>query len=395
MGPDCFGVYVHFPYCRQRCPYCDFAVSVQPSVPHERYRDQVLAELAARAPLYAGRALVSIYFGGGTPSLWRPDCIAAVRRAVLATFPPRPGIEPEVTVEADPADLSDEVLLGLRAAGVNRLSLGVQSLTDRHLLRLGRQHDAAQARSAVARARAAGFANLSLDLMIGLPGQRWRELEEDLEGFLSLAPEHLSVYQLTVEPGTALAAAVRAGKVRMPGDARQAEAYQRAKLRLQEAGYQHYEISSYARGGGQDLRAVHNRLYWTLGEYLGLGVSAHSFRRLPDGGGERFANPRSTRQYLARAFVPALEPADDASLAYHERLEPEALARQGLWLGLRLLEGLSLDGFRQQHGYDPLLRHGDEIGRLLARGLLERSGDVLRLTSRGVLLADEVGVALV
>lgn len=401
-----FGVYVHFPYCRRRCPYCDFAVAARRTIPHARYQRQVQAEIADRAGLFAGRRAVSVYFGGGTPSLWAPESVAAVREAALRAFPPPAGVSPEVTLEADPTDLSREGLAALRAAGVTRLSLGVQSLRDERLRALGRLHSAAQALAAVAAARAAGFDNLSVDLMIGLPGQTREELAGELRGLLALAPEHLSLYQLTVEPRTAYAAAARTGALVLPPDEEQAALYQQVRETLDAAGYQHYEISSFARRDpdGRDLRAVHNRLYWTSGEYLGLGVSAHSFRRLGSGdggGGERFGNQRGVESHLklwaphAAAPPQRFTPCEGApGLGIYEHHDPEPLAREALWLGLRALDGLSCARFEEQHGYDPRQRHAQVLDRLVARGLLEVSGDRLCLSARGALFADEVGAAL-
>jgi oxygen-independent coproporphyrinogen-3 oxidase len=380
-----FGVYVHFPYCRRLCPYCDFAVAVRRSIPQARYEQAVLAELCARAPLFAGRRAVSVYFGGGTPSLWDAAHIDAVRAAALRAFPPPPGVDPEVTVECDPKDLDLAGLRALRQAGVTRLSLGVQSFSDRHLAQLGRLHRADEARAAIALAGEAGFDNLSVDLMIGLCGQTRAELDADLAEIVAAAPAHVSLYQLTVEPRTRLFLAVRDGKARLPDADTQAEFYTRVGEALGGAGYEHYEISSYARPG---RRAVHNRLYWTGGEYLGLGVSAHSFRRLQDGAGERLANPRATAAYLRLRWEAS--PAPD----FQETLPREALAREALWLGLRQIDGLSRRRFAAQHGLDPLALRGPEIERLVRRGLLEVGGDSLRLTPPGVLLADEVGAAL-
>lgn len=400
-----FGVYIHFPYCLQHCPYCDFAVAVRKQLPHERYLRAIRAELASKAALFADRAAVSIYLGGGTPSLWRPDCIAAAIAAVTDAFPPPPGCTPEITLECDPAGVPADTLRALRQAGVNRLSIGAQSLQSRHLVQLGRQHAPADVQAVVARARAAGFANLSLDLMIGLVDQQRGELDDDLQQVLALRPEHVSLYQLTIEPGTALAAAVRRGQCTAPTDEQQADAYDRVRAVL-DPSYEHYEISSFARRVSSDqpevdYRARHNRLYWTMGEYLGLGVSAHSFRRLPGGGGERFANQRGVESYLglwaaASAPPPALpKDANDAAaapgLALHEHRDPAALSREGLWLGLRALTGLSRQEFFATHGYDPLVRDGAQIAALVERGLLAVEGDLLRLTRRGALFADEVG----
>lgn len=397
-----FGVYLHFPYCQQRCPYCDFAVAVRRVIPHERSLRAVRSELFQKAPLFAGRRAVSVYFGGGTPSLWRPDCVAAALREVLAAFPPPAGITPEVTMECDPHGVSDEQLLALRQAGVNRLSIGAQSLQPRHLVRLGRQHQAGDVADLVQRARALGYDNLSLDLMIGLIEQRPDELADDLARLGALRPEHLSLYQLTIEPGTALAAQVRRAEVRAPDEGEQADAYDRVRQALCAAGYLHYEISSFARrepDGGRDLRAVHNRLYWTSGEYLGLGVSAHSFRRLPDGSGERFANDRGVESHL-KLWAPSdgsppgsFSLAAGPGLALYEHRSPDELAREALWLGLRALDGLSITRFRAGHGYDPRERHAEVLDRLVRRGLLEVSGDHLRLSPQGALFADEVGAA--
>ncbi|MFO0573041.1 MAG: radical SAM family heme chaperone HemW [Polyangia bacterium] len=402
-----FGVYIHFPYCQQRCPYCDFAVAVRQKIPHERYLRATRAELAAKAALFPDRRAVSVYFGGGTPSLWRPDCVAAALAEVLAAFPPAAGARPEVTLECDPHGVSDEQLAALRAAGINRLSIGAQSLQPRHLVSLGRQHQAGDVLDVVRRARALGYDNLSLDLMIGLIDQRPDELDDDLGRLVALRPEHLSLYQLTVEPGTALAARVRRAEVQPPDEGAQADAYDRVRTLLAAAGYLHYEISSFARrdpDGGRDLRAVHNRLYWTSGEYLGLGVGAHSFRRL-DGarGGERFGNDRGVESYLKLWAPPdaappaSFLPSESApGLGLYEHHDPEALAREALWLGLRALDGLSCARFAAVHGYDPRQRHAEPLARLAARGLLalDPDGDRLCLTARGALFADEVGASL-
>ena len=373
-----FGVYIHFPYCRKRCPYCDFAVHARARIPHEQYAAAVKKELADRAALFEGRRLVSIYFGGGTPGLWRADCLGDVLGAVRAAFG---GGELEVTVEANPDDLPREQLDGLRAAGVNRLSLGVQSLEPKHLASLGRTHARGEAERAVADARAAGFANLSLDLMFGMPSQTLTELESDLAGVLAMEPEHVSVYNLTIEDRTAFGGMQRAGLLSVPDSGVCAEMYERIDARLTAAGLGHYEISSWARPG---KRAVHNTLYWTGGEYLGLGCSAHSFRRLPDGGGERFSVARSVDEWLRAP-----------TLASRETLDAGALEREAVWLGLRFLDGIDRAAHARAHGVDPVAAHEAEVARLVAEGLVAVTPERLRLTPRGVLFADEVGARFV
>ena len=374
-----FGVYIHFPYCRKRCPYCDFAVHARARIPHEQYARAVERELADRASLFAGRRLASVYFGGGTPGLWRADCLGDVLAAVRAAFPADGDIE--VTVEANPDDLPREQLDGLRQAGVTRLSLGVQSLEPKHLATLGRTHARGEAERAVADARAAGFDNLSLDLMFGMPSQTLTELESDLAGVLAMEPEHVSVYNLTVEDRTAFGGLQRAGLLSVPDSGVCAEMYERIDARLTAAGLGHYEISSWARPG---RRAVHNTLYWTGGEYLGLGCSAHSFRRLPDGGGERFSVARSVDEWLRAP-----------SVAQRETLDAAALEREAVWLGLRFLDGIDRAAHARLHGVDPVAAHADEVARLVAEGLVAVTPERLALTARGVLFADEVGARFV
>lgn len=374
-----FGVYIHFPYCRKRCPYCDFAVHARARIPHEQYARAVVRELGDRAAAFAGRRLVSVYFGGGTPGLWRADCIGDVLRAVRQSFDSDGDVE--VTVEANPDDLPRAQLDGLRAAGVTRLSLGVQSLEPKHLATLGRSHGRAEAERAVAEARAAGFARLSIDLMFGMPSQTLTELEADLAGVLALEPDHVSVYNLTIEDRTAFGGLMRAGLLSIPDSGVCAEMYERIDARLAAAGFGHYEISSWARAG---RRAVHNTLYWTGGEYLGLGCSAHSFRRLPGGGGERSSVVRSVDEWL-RAPSPATS----------EILDAAALEKEAVWLGLRLLDGVERAAHARLHGVDPVAAHADEVARLVAEGLVRVTPERLALTPRGVLFADEVGARFV
>ncbi len=376
-----FGVYIHFPYCLKKCPYCDFAIHVRKSIPHRRYADAVLRELALRADGFDGRGLVSIYFGGGTPGLWEPECIADVIGAIEARFAVGSGIE--VTVEANPEAMARGTLAALRQAGVNRLSLGAQSLDPHQLAALGRAHGAAEVRAAVEDARAAGFDNLSLDLIFGVPAQTLADLDRDLDGLLALAPEHLSVYNLTVEERTPFGAFQRAGTLKLPDAGLQADMFARVGERARAAGFEHYEISSYARPG---RRAVHNSLYWSGGEWLGLGCAAHSFRRLPDGGGERTANLRSVDRFFA-----ALDAGGELT-AERERLDEAALAREAIWLGLRMLgDGVDRARFAARFGADPIDRFAGEFARLGAEGLVEVDAARARLTARGALFADEVG----
>jgi oxygen-independent coproporphyrinogen-3 oxidase len=385
-----FGVYIHFPYCRKRCPYCDFATHARERIPHQAYADAVLRELEVRAPLFAGRRAVSIYFGGGTPGLWEPEQMARVLAAVKAAFAALP--EAEITLEANPGELPYEQLCALREAGITRLSLGVQSLEARHLVALGRLHGSEEPKQAVANARRAGFDNLSLDLMFGLMGQTLDELDRDLDGLLALQPEHLSIYNLTVEERTPFGAMKREGTLVLPDAGVCADMFERVRERMEQAGFEHYEVSNYARPG---RRAVHNTLYWNGGEYLGLGSSAHSYRRA-EGAGERFATVRSVDDWFERVpRIGGVPLAEDPAIVGYEQLDADALEREAMWLGLRLIDGIARGTHRERHGQDPAERHAAELERLAREGLVEVSSDRVRLTRRGVLFADEVGARFI
>lgn len=368
------GVYVHFPWCHARCPYCDFAIAVaRKEIPHRRYADAVLAELEARATRFAGRRLRSIYFGGGTPSLWDPGEIARVIAAVRARWP-EPDLE--ITVEANPDDAAR--FAGLHAAGARRLSLGGQSFDDGELVFLGREHRGAQLARAVAAAREAGFDEISLDLIYALPGRDLTDWRRTLARAVELDLPHLSVYQLTVEPRTSFGAAARAGRLVPAADEAAAEQFEAAHAALEAAGYQHYEVSSYARPGH---RARHNSLYWTGAEYLGLGNGAHSFQRDGDGG-LRWSAHRSVVRYLDAAPAPDLR----ACGLVAEITEQDAadLRSDRVWLGLRTADGVPR----------ALLVDERPLAALEAAGLISVAPDRIRPTPRGLLFADEIGARL-
>jgi oxygen-independent coproporphyrinogen-3 oxidase len=381
------GVYVHFPFCSVRCPYCDFAVDTRPEIPHDRYADAVVAELAVRTAWFTGPGgerspLRSIYFGGGTPGLWRPDALGRVIQAARRAFEGPPGEELEITVEANPGEVDADHLSALRTAGVNRLSLGVQAFHDGLLRGIGRNHQAAAAATAVAAARTAGFTSVCCDLMYGLPGQSLLEWQRSVDALVALGPEHVSAYALTVERGTAFGSLDRAGKLARPDDDAVAAMFSWGREALAAAGYQHYEVSSYARPG---RRAVHNGLYWSGGAYLGLGASASSFRPLTDGSGWRFTNPRATDTYLR-----------DPGPAHVERRAVADLENEALWLGLRTRDGVDRAGHQRRYGHDPLGPTGraQSARRCAELGWLSISDATLRLTDQGVLFADEVASRL-
>lgn len=380
------GVYVHFPFCTSRCPYCDFAVAVKSTIPHDAYAGAVLAELQARIVDFAGVPLVSVYFGGGTPGLWRPDALGKVLQEIERQFPAPPK---EITVEANPGDLHLADFAKLRDLGVNRVSFGAQAFQDDLLRRIGRRHTPAAIPAAFETARRAGFDNLCADLMFGLPGQTMDDWKASLAALCALAPEHITAYALSVEPNTRFGALDRVGKLERPADDAVAAMYSRCHETLLAAGYEHYEISSYARPG---RRAVHNSLYWTLDAYLGLGVSASSFRPLADGGGVRWTNPRSLATYLGEVTTcPSPLPSAEVDERSAAQLEDEAL-----WLGLRMSDGVDRRAHALRFGHEPLALPGRQAAadRCTAAGWLHVTPDRLRLTREGFLFADEVAVRL-
>jgi oxygen-independent coproporphyrinogen-3 oxidase len=365
-------VYVHVPFCAAKCPYCDFNSHVRSHVDETAYTDAVLAELAARAPEAGDRRPVSVFFGGGTPSLLSP----AFFERVLTTLDRRLGLasRTEITLEANPGSAEAARFAGYRAAGVNRLSLGVQSLDDRLLGHLGRIHDAAEARAAVAAAREAGFANLSTDLMFGLPEQTPEGAVAELEALLALNPEHIALYELTLEPGTPFGAQPPAG---LPDDDSAADGEAALRARLAAAGFRHYEVSNHARPG---YACRHNLNYWTFGDYLGLGAGAHG----------KLTTPNGVRRYANRARPEAYTEGVAASAAEAEArwLEDGDGVAEFALNALRLETGAGPGLFAARTGLDPArLAAGQQRAR--ARGLLA-AGAALRPTERGRTFRNEL-----
>ncbi|MBI4508478.1 MAG: radical SAM family heme chaperone HemW [Deltaproteobacteria bacterium] len=381
-----FGVYIHFPWCRRRCPYCDFAIAVprRGQVPHDAYEGAILAELHARTFLFHGRSLASIYFGGGTPAMWSPASVARVVHEVSRVFGASAG-ELEVTLEANPNDCKREVLEPLREAGITRISIGTQSFAGDELALLGRDHDAVDARSAVAAARVVGFASVSIDLMFALPGQRTAAFRKTLDQAVAMAPDHLSVYQLTIYERTTFGEALRRGRMKAVASEESARQFECAHEVLERAGYEHYEVSSYAL---PMHRARHNSLYWQGAEYLGMGSGAHSFRLAEDGTGQRWSNHRSVVRYLSessRAFAGPALPEGDPRVAQVENLSAKAVAEDAIWLGLRTTHGIPSELVAER---------AQAVSKLKAAGLVMEKGGRLAPTAKGLLFADAIGVEL-
>jgi len=376
-----FALYVHVPWCRRICPYCDFNVHAAATPPEDEYVRGLIAEMEAHAPWH-GRRVKSVYVGGGTPSLFSPGAIARMLAAVGRVFGIADGAE--ITLEANPGTIDRGTLAGYRAAGVNRLSLGAQSFDARHLRTLGRDHGPDDTRAAVAAARGAGFANVSLDLIFAVPGETAADWERDLAATIALAPEHVSAYALTYEKRTPFHAWRASGRLRPVDDDAEATMADMAATVLPAAGFARYEISSFAR---PEFEARHNASYWDGSDYLGIGAGAHSFSRRP-APGRRWENERLPARYLAAVG------ATGTAVAAEERLTEAQARGEFCFSGLRRMVGVDADAFRDRFGVD-LTAAFPHVSGLVADGLVERAGGRVRLTERGRRFADTVAATFV
>jgi oxygen-independent coproporphyrinogen-3 oxidase len=347
-------LYIHVPWCVRKCPYCDFnSHEARGALPESAYVDALIADLDRALPLVWGRRVYTIFFGGGTPSLFSAQAIESVLSAVRARVPL--AVEAEITLEANPGTFEMEKFAAYRAAGVNRLSIGIQSFDPRHLKALGRIHDDAEALRAIEIART-HFDNFNLDLMYALPGQTPAEARADVARALSFSPPHLSVYHLTIEPNTYF----HSHPPVVPDDDVAAGMQESTERALAAAGYDHYETSAYAQPG---RRSRHNLNYWTFGDYLGIGAGAHSKLSFPDRI-VRQARYRQPREYMTRAA------AGDA-VQVDERVSPRDVPFEFMMNALRLAEGFPLTLFEERAGMALVhaLRGLDEAER---RGLIVR-----------------------
>ena len=382
--PAGFGVYIHWPFCAAKCPYCDFNSHVRHGgVDVARFQAALLAELAYMAELQPDQPVHSIFFGGGTPSLMPASLVGALIDAVAQHWPVEPGLE--ITLEANPQSVDAERFAGYRAAGVNRVSLGVQALNDRDLKFLGRLHNADEAKAALAVARKT-FERVSFDLIYARPDQGVAAWSQELRQALGFGPDHLSVYQLTIEDGTPFAALHRAGKLITPPAEIADDLYAATQELTEAAGLPAYEVSNHARPG-QECR--HNLVYWRYGAYAGIGPGAHG-RLLVEGQRLALSTQRNPEVWAA-----AVEQTGHG-LVERTKLSPADQADERLIMGLRLTEGLDLARFRTATGLAPKT---DVLFDLASQGLLTVDGDRLTATRHGRMVLNrlvyEVSTALV
>lgn len=374
------GLYIHIPFCRARCSYCDFATGAYESALAERYVHAVADEIKSVHLTEDALDVDTIYFGGGTPSLLSPPQVAHILSAVRKRF--RVEENAEVTMEMNPGTVTIDALREFRALGVNRASFGAQTFDDLELKRLGRTHTAEDVRRTFTLLREAGFTNISFDLIAGLPSQTLAGWSRNLAQALALRPEHLSFYILEVHEGTPLADQIRRGAESRPDDDLAAEMYRMMLERSQAEGYEHYEISNLCLPG---YESRHNTKYWTGEAVYGFGCSAHSY----DGRLARWSNERDAARYTAlveAGSTPIIETTD---------LDERAARAESIFLGLRLMRGVNLEEYRMRFGTDLRAEYADDLTRLSEAGLIELDQDLLKLTTSGALLSNEVFLTFV
>jgi oxygen-independent coproporphyrinogen-3 oxidase len=374
------GIYVHLPICRSRCIYCDFYSQTDLSV-EKKLVDSIITEIELVQAQHPNFRPSTIYLGGGTPSCFRMDNLSNIIDRIRTLFKAGAGGIPEITIEANPDDITRDLPMKYRDLGINRISLGTQSFINSELSFLGRGHKAEQNFRAIEAIKKAGFDNFSLDLIFAVPGQSLMDFKRSLEITLKHEPVHISLYCLTYENGTRLHDLLESGKINPLPDQEQADMFRTAIGMLRDAGFLQYEISNFAKPG---FECLHNMNYWKMGDYLGLGPSAHSHMK-----NRRWANHADVRLY-----IDSLD-SGNVPRSFEETLPGERIAEEYLMLSLRLREGIDLERYRKLAGRDLLDHRANIIDALIKKKLAELHGKYLRLTIEGILVADEITANLI
>jgi oxygen-independent coproporphyrinogen-3 oxidase len=376
---DPASIYIHIPFCAHICPYCDFTTYAGKESLIPRYVACVVREIESRAEALSGRLVHTVFLGGGTPSLLEGEHVDTILNACRQAHPVTS--DAEISVEANPNGLTVEKLRAYREAGVNRLSIGAQTFDRRGLRLLGRQHESSDVMDALLMAREAGFDRLSLDLIFAWPGQTLGQWEADLRRLLELDPDlltHLSLYSLIVEPGTPFADAEARGILHMPDDDTSASMYELAIEMLGSAGWRHYEVANWTKH--PDHASRHNMQYWRNGDFLGIGAGAHG----------TVTGIRTMNHLLPETYCQAVESGNDTA-SNRETIDARTSEAETMMLGLRLLEsGVNRLAFHQRHGRTMEQAFGNTVGGLVDVGLLDDSGDQVRLIHQGLMLANDV-----
>jgi len=375
------GIYIHIPFCISKCPYCSFTSFTSEKIPEKEYINAILKEIETRCRETDIPDIGTVYFGGGTPSLISPGGISAILSAIAENFKLT---NPETTIEVNPGTVDLEKLKGYRNAGITRLSIGVQSFNDRLLVNLGRSHSRKDALNTLESAGKAGFDNTGIDLIHSIEGESLQDWEDDLKEAVSLHPEHISAYNLTIEEGTPFHHSQEKGLLYLPQEEEQTEMLLTTIEILCSAGYEHYEVSNYAMPG---FRSQHNQIYWNGGDYLGIGVSAHSYIR--KGWGIRRANSSNLTEYLNLINNKGTAVVDE------EILSKEKAMGEAVFLGLRMMEGIVLNDFESRFGTGIETAFTNAVEELRTEGFLIYDKDNLKLTRKGLLFYNDVAIRFV
>jgi oxygen-independent coproporphyrinogen III oxidase len=379
-----FSLYIHIPYCVSKCPYCDFNSHVVPEIPETNYTEALIQELNhyAQVDHWHGRTVRTIFFGGGTPSTFHPSSIGRILEGADALF--SIDSDCETTLEANPGTVDRQNFAGYRTAGVNRISIGVQSFQPHLLKFLGRAHSADEAIKALQAIGDAGFNNFSLDLIYANPGQTLQDLEKDLDTAASFQSPHLSAYNLTIEEGTPFHHEYHGGRIRLLSEDVEIAMAELIERRLNDAGLQRYEISNYARPG---FHSRHNVNYWQGGDYLGIGAGAHSHTRTGTQGAlaQRWSNEKNPGRYMSQVRETS------QAVVNREAIDYETAASEFMFLGLRTTEGISIDTFCSRFRKTPAELY-PKIDSWIEGDLMEEKNRFLRLTRKGLMVANSIFV---
>lgn len=366
------GIYVHIPFCKKKCDYCDFISYCGKDDLIEKYVDSVKKEINH---VKIKSEITTIYIGGGTPSYIDSKFIVQILEKIKEKNVAQ---DAEITIEVNPGTVTQEKLQDYIDCGINRISIGLQTTNDELLKQIGRIHNYEQFLETYKLAKKVGFKNINVDLMLGLPNQRIIDLKESLENVLRLAPKHISVYSLIVEDGTPIANKIKNGKLKLPDDELERNMYWYVKNTLELNGYKHYEISNFAKKG---YESKHNLDCWNQKEYIGFGIAAHSYTN-----GIRYSNIENIEQYIKNYD----EDKTEENLVFHEKQDMEAMQKEYMLLGLRKIDGVSIQEFKIKFVANPVFLYHSELEKLVNEELLEIDGDMIKLTNKGLDLANIV-----
>lgn len=373
-----WGLYVHVPFCVRKCPYCDF-YSTEDTSRKDAYKYALVREIRMRAYSAPHASFDTVYLGGGTPTVLEPLDVEHILDALHLNFSILPN--PEITIEANPGTVTKSTLKAFKSAGVNRINIGVQSFNDANLSFLGRIHSSSQAAEALHAAPKAGFENIGVDLIYGIPEQNKGSWQKDLTAAAAFSPSHISCYMLTLEPGTKMHARREAGKFSMPAEDRVSAMFIQASKFLASRGYEHYEISNFSSSG--QTRSQHNQKYWQNLPYIGFGPSAHSYIEP-----ERFWNTKTLESYIS-LLVSGIPPTSET-----EHLTPSQLMLEAVYLGLRRCEGIDIREFENRFGVDFAEIFGPVTEKFIYSGFMLSDNDSCRLTLHGMLYLDTIASQL-